>query len=60
MNLLGRALVGETSCHGEIEDDRFHLIVGDLFSEYQRNGQSLPLDEVSLGVMASVPSGRKP
>ncbi|HXY94644.1 MAG TPA: fumarylacetoacetate hydrolase family protein [Acidimicrobiia bacterium] len=49
MELLGRALVGETSCHGEIEDGRFHVVVGDLFGGHQRNGQSFPLDDVTLG-----------
>jgi 2-keto-4-pentenoate hydratase/2-oxohepta-3-ene-1,7-dioic acid hydratase in catechol pathway len=49
MKLIGRALVGETSCQGEIEDDRFHVVVGDLFESHERNGQSFPLDETTLG-----------
>lgn len=49
MNLLARALIGDTSCHGEIDDDRFHIVVGDLFGEYRRNGQSLPMQDVTLG-----------
>jgi 2-keto-4-pentenoate hydratase/2-oxohepta-3-ene-1,7-dioic acid hydratase in catechol pathway len=49
MNLIGRALIGETSCHGAIEGDRFHIITGDLFGSHRRNGQSLPLEDVTLG-----------
>jgi len=49
MILLGRALLGETSCHGEIDDDRFHLVAGDLFAGYERTGQSLAMDDVALG-----------
>jgi 2-keto-4-pentenoate hydratase/2-oxohepta-3-ene-1,7-dioic acid hydratase in catechol pathway len=48
MNLLGRALIGETSCQGEIEDGRFHVVVGDPLGAYERNGQSFPLDDVTL------------
>ncbi|OHV30444.1 MULTISPECIES: fumarylacetoacetate hydrolase family protein [Pseudofrankia] len=47
--LLGRALIGDTSCFGEVVDDRFHLLVGDVFGEYRRSGQSLPLVDVVLG-----------
>jgi 2-keto-4-pentenoate hydratase/2-oxohepta-3-ene-1,7-dioic acid hydratase in catechol pathway len=47
--LLGRALIGNTSCFGEIDDERFHVVTGDLFDTYTRNGQSFPLDDVSLG-----------
>jgi len=50
MTLLGRALIGETSCHGEIKDGRFHVVVGDVFGEPERNGQSFALDDVDLGV----------
>jgi 2-keto-4-pentenoate hydratase/2-oxohepta-3-ene-1,7-dioic acid hydratase in catechol pathway len=49
MELIGRALVGETSCQGEIEDGRFHVVVGDVFGSNERNGQSFALDEVTLG-----------
>src|SRR5262249_13376800 len=49
MQLIGRALVGGTSCQGEIEDDRFHVVVGDVLGSAERNGQSLPMDEVTLG-----------
>ncbi len=49
MSLLGRALIGDTSCQGEIENDRFHVIVGDPFGTYRRNGQSIPLEDVTLG-----------
>ncbi len=46
---LGRALIGDTSCHGEIEGDRFFVVEGDLFAGPRRNGQSLPMDELVLG-----------
>lgn len=49
MNLLGRALIGDTACHGEIVDDRFHVVVGDLFGDHHRNGQSLPMSDITLG-----------
>jgi len=49
MILLGRALLGETSCHGEIDDDRFHFVAGDLFTGYERTGQSMAMDDVALG-----------
>jgi 2-keto-4-pentenoate hydratase/2-oxohepta-3-ene-1,7-dioic acid hydratase in catechol pathway len=49
MTTLGRALIGDTACHGEIEDDRFHVIVGDVLGAYRRNGQSFPLEDVTLG-----------
>ena len=49
MILLGRALLGDTSCHGEIEDDRFHVVTGDLFGAYERTGQSMAMDDVMLG-----------
>ncbi len=46
---FGRALLGETSTHGEIEDDRFHVVEGDLFTGYRRTGQSMPMTDVALG-----------
>jgi 2-keto-4-pentenoate hydratase/2-oxohepta-3-ene-1,7-dioic acid hydratase in catechol pathway len=49
MVLLGRALLGEASCHGEIEHDRFHVVAGDLFTGYRRTGQSMSMDDVALG-----------
>jgi 2-keto-4-pentenoate hydratase/2-oxohepta-3-ene-1,7-dioic acid hydratase in catechol pathway len=49
MILIGRGLIGGTSCHGEIEGDRFHVITGDLFGRNGRNGQSFPLEDVTLG-----------
>jgi 2-keto-4-pentenoate hydratase/2-oxohepta-3-ene-1,7-dioic acid hydratase in catechol pathway len=49
MRLLGRALLGTTSCYGEIVGDRFHIVVGDIYGEHQRNGQSLPMEDVVLG-----------
>ena len=47
--LLGRAVIGDTSCFGEVVDDRFHLLVGDVFGEHHRSGQSLPIEDVVLG-----------
>jgi 2-keto-4-pentenoate hydratase/2-oxohepta-3-ene-1,7-dioic acid hydratase in catechol pathway len=49
MTLLGRALIGDTSCVGEIIDDRFYVVVGDPFGEHRHNGQSLPMEDVVLG-----------
>jgi 2-keto-4-pentenoate hydratase/2-oxohepta-3-ene-1,7-dioic acid hydratase in catechol pathway len=49
VSLLGRALIGETSCFGEVEGDRFHIVVGDLYGEQRRNGQSLAMEDVVLG-----------
>src|SRR5262245_22176974 len=48
--LLGRALIGGSSCHGEIVDDRFHVLAGDVFGDHGRTGEVLPLAEVALGV----------
>jgi 2-keto-4-pentenoate hydratase/2-oxohepta-3-ene-1,7-dioic acid hydratase in catechol pathway len=50
MTLLARALLGEVSCFGEVDQDRFHVLRGDLFTGSRRTGQSLALDEVVLGV----------
>ena len=47
--LLARAILGETSCQGEIADGRFHVLVGDVFGEPRRNGQTLPLEGLVLG-----------
>lgn len=49
MKLLARALFGDTGVFGEVEDDRFHVVAGDVFGEYRRTGQSLPLADVVLG-----------
>jgi 2-keto-4-pentenoate hydratase/2-oxohepta-3-ene-1,7-dioic acid hydratase in catechol pathway len=49
MNLLGRAVIGESSYFGEIVDGYFHAVVGDIFGPYQRNGQSLAMEDVTLG-----------
>jgi 2-keto-4-pentenoate hydratase/2-oxohepta-3-ene-1,7-dioic acid hydratase in catechol pathway len=49
MHLLARAVSGDASTFGEIEDDRFHWLVGDVFGEHRRTGQSVPLAEVVLG-----------
>jgi 2-keto-4-pentenoate hydratase/2-oxohepta-3-ene-1,7-dioic acid hydratase in catechol pathway len=49
MKIIGRALIGDTSCYGEIDSDRFHVIAGGLFGNYERNGQSLPMQDIALG-----------
>lgn len=49
MKLLARALFGSTSCFGEIADERFHIVEGALFGGYRRTGQSLAMDDVTLG-----------
>ena len=48
MSLLGRITIGEETCFGEIRDDRFHEIVGNIFGERRSNGKSLPLGDVAL------------
>src|SRR5262249_33914768 len=40
---------GSASCHGEVVDDRFHVLEGDIFGTPTRTGQSLPMDDVILG-----------
>lgn len=47
--LLGRALVGDTFCHGEIEGGRFFLVEGDVFAGPRRSGRSLAMDGLVLG-----------
>jgi 2-keto-4-pentenoate hydratase/2-oxohepta-3-ene-1,7-dioic acid hydratase in catechol pathway len=47
--LLARALFGDTACFGEVEDDRFHVLTGNVFGEPRRTGQTLPLKDVALG-----------
>ncbi|ABW12718.1 fumarylacetoacetate (FAA) hydrolase [Parafrankia sp. EAN1pec] len=47
--LLGRALMGDTSCFGEVVDDRFHLLSGGMLEGYRRVGRSLPLADLVLG-----------
>jgi 2-keto-4-pentenoate hydratase/2-oxohepta-3-ene-1,7-dioic acid hydratase in catechol pathway len=47
--LLARALFGDVACFGEVADGRFWVIVGDVFGEYARHGQSFPLEDVVLG-----------
>ncbi len=49
VDYLGRALIGDTSCFGEIVGDRFHVLVGDPFDELRPNGQTLPMEDVVLG-----------
>ncbi len=47
--LLGRALIGDVFCHGEIEGDRFFVVEGDLFAGPRRSGRSLDMDGLVLG-----------
>jgi 2-keto-4-pentenoate hydratase/2-oxohepta-3-ene-1,7-dioic acid hydratase in catechol pathway len=47
--LFGRALLGDTSCFGEIDDDGFHVVEGDVFGSYRRDGRSFPIRDVTLG-----------
>jgi 2-keto-4-pentenoate hydratase/2-oxohepta-3-ene-1,7-dioic acid hydratase in catechol pathway len=49
MNLIGRALVGNSSSYGEIDEDRFHFVDGDIFGDLRRTGQSAPINDVVLG-----------
>ena len=49
MNLLGRAVFGDSSCFGEVVDDRFFVLAGDIFGEHFRTEQSLPMKDVRLG-----------
>lgn len=49
MQLIGRVLLDGRSRHGEVADDRFHLLDGDIFGSYHRSGRSLPLADVRLG-----------
>jgi 2-keto-4-pentenoate hydratase/2-oxohepta-3-ene-1,7-dioic acid hydratase in catechol pathway len=49
MRLVGRATFGDTSCFGEVADDRFFVLEGDLFGEHRRNGQSLAIADIALG-----------
>ncbi|MGF7233839.1 MAG: fumarylacetoacetate hydrolase family protein [Frankia sp.] len=42
-------MIGDTSCFGEVADDRFHVLAGDVFGEHRRTGQSLPMEDVVLG-----------
>ncbi|HUJ65602.1 MAG TPA: fumarylacetoacetate hydrolase family protein [Acidimicrobiales bacterium] len=48
MKLIGRAVLGDTSCHGQIEDGRFHVVSGDIFASPRRTGPALPLSDVKL------------
>lgn len=49
MKLLGRAMFGDTCCYGEVVDDRFFVLAGDVFGEHRRTGQSLSMKDVVLG-----------
>lgn len=46
---IGRAVLGDASCFGEVVDDRFHVLAGDIFGSPSRTGQSLPMADLTLG-----------
>ena len=46
--LIARSVFGDAVTYGEVRDDRFHVIRGDVFGEYELTGQSFPCDEVVL------------
>ncbi len=46
--LLARAILGDAVSYGEVRDDRFHLMRGDVFGEHGFTGKSFALDEVVL------------
>jgi 2-keto-4-pentenoate hydratase/2-oxohepta-3-ene-1,7-dioic acid hydratase in catechol pathway len=46
--LLARAFIGNQIRVGEIEDEQFHGLVGDIFAPPQRAGWSVPLDGLNL------------
>jgi 2-keto-4-pentenoate hydratase/2-oxohepta-3-ene-1,7-dioic acid hydratase in catechol pathway len=47
--LIGRSVGGAVLGWGEIEDDLFHPVAGDIFGAYQRGGAAVPRAEVVLG-----------
>ena len=52
MRLLGRAIpvgAGGVSGYGEVEDGRFFPVTGDIFGDYERDGESVAMSEVVLG-----------
>ncbi len=48
-DLLARALFGDIPVFGEVSDEQFHVVAGDIFGSSRRTGQSLPLKDVVLG-----------
>jgi 2-keto-4-pentenoate hydratase/2-oxohepta-3-ene-1,7-dioic acid hydratase in catechol pathway len=54
--LIARAIFGDAVTYGQVIDDRFHLIAGDVFGESELTGQSYPVDDVVL--TTPVRSGR--
>ena len=41
--LLARAILGDAVSYGEVRDDRFHLMRGDVFGEHGSTGNRSPL-----------------
>jgi 2-keto-4-pentenoate hydratase/2-oxohepta-3-ene-1,7-dioic acid hydratase in catechol pathway len=46
---VARALIGESSCLGEVIDDSFAVITGDIFGDHRRTDESYSLSEITLG-----------
>lgn len=46
--LIARATFGDAIASGQVIDDRFHLISGDVFGAHELTGQSFPLEDVVL------------
>jgi 2-keto-4-pentenoate hydratase/2-oxohepta-3-ene-1,7-dioic acid hydratase in catechol pathway len=49
VHLIGRSVGGVSPGLGEIDEGRFHPIVGDVFGAYERSGTSTPLADIVLG-----------
>jgi 2-keto-4-pentenoate hydratase/2-oxohepta-3-ene-1,7-dioic acid hydratase in catechol pathway len=54
--LIARAIFGDAVSYGQVVDERFNLLRGDVFGEYELTGRSFALDEVEL--TTPVPVGR--
>lgn len=50
MKLIARTTIDGASRHGEVIEDRFHPLDGDIFGEWTLQGPARPLSEVTLGV----------
>ena len=48
MKLLARCLLDGTPSFGEVEDERFHEVGGDVFGTLERTGRAVDLAEVEL------------
>jgi 2-keto-4-pentenoate hydratase/2-oxohepta-3-ene-1,7-dioic acid hydratase in catechol pathway len=54
--LIARGIFGDAVSYGQVIDERFNLLRGDAFGEYELTGQSFPLSEMEL--TTPVPAGR--